>query len=240
MGKFEKLKAGFEYAEHVKLVFDAVSAIASWNVTKVVLSRFTHLPPDVVSALAWAVATVILGVLLVVFRKKPVPQGTSSPGNLAALQTAPIDFDPQQYYESSYLSPLYPETEQNFRRIAEQHQPNDREGFYVKLLTVGSFAYFYDTIWWAIFRSQLLALEELVRHGGTLPLAKVRTFYDKAAEEFPAQYANRSLDVWLKYPEQQGLLSRNSTTDVVQITPRGRDFLRYLSHWGRRTSDRLL
>src|ERR1700693_1913132 len=70
-------------------------------------------------------------------------------------------------------------------------------------------------------------LLELNRKQGLLPLAEVKTYYAKAALEYPPSYGNYSFDEWMAFMKSNGLVLRHPS-DMVEITLRGKDFLRYL------------
>jgi hypothetical protein len=75
-------------------------------------------------------------------------------------------------------------------------------------------------------------LTELNQKGGLLPLAAAKSFYDKAAVECPGIYSNYSSEEWIKFMIGQQLIIQHPS-DMLEITVRGRDFLKYLTHWGR-------
>jgi len=76
-----------------------------------------------------------------------------------------ISFDPKQFFAQSYYSPLTAEFEKNFKAIAQQNYPNDKEGFYARFIGVGVVAYQHDVTWFTIYKSQLSALHELNARG---------------------------------------------------------------------------
>jgi hypothetical protein len=116
---------------------------------------------------------------------------------------------------------------------------NDKEGFYAKFIGVGLIAYIYDMIWFCIFRSQLLALLELNRKNGMLPMAEIKAFYDAAAASRPDVYGKYTFDQWLFYMKSQ-LLIIVHPSNMVEITMRSKDFLKYLLHHGREPHQRNL
>jgi hypothetical protein len=80
-----------------------------------------------------------------------------------------------------------------------------------------------------------LALMEINRR--IMPIAEVKAFYDKAAAEYPNRYTNYSFEQWMEFLKSNTLLIWHPT-GMVEITVQGRDFLRYLAHWGRYPDDR--
>jgi hypothetical protein len=151
---------------------------------------------------------------------------------LSALQgQAPqITFNAKEFFRIAYISPLTLEIETNVRTIAEQNQPGDTTGFLARFIGVGLVAVTYNMTWFSIFKSQLLMLAELNRHI-TLPIAAAKVHYDKAAVDYPITYPKYSFDKWIEYMSGEQLLIRHPS-DMLEITHRGRDFLKYLAHWG--------
>jgi hypothetical protein len=194
----------------------------------------------------WGVWTIVFVVSFAVFllilrsisrASKPSQQSVgltqgSSPASVSTGLNAP------EFFRLAYYSPLQAEVEKNIRNAADLNQPNDREGFYVKFIGVGLIAYLYDTIWFSIYRSQLLMLLDVNKNQGVLPLAVARAYYDKAALDYPDAYANYSFDQWLDYMKTNVLLIRHPS-DMLEITAKGKDFLKYLLHWGREAAMRL-
>ena len=202
------------------------------------LQKLRHLSLD------WLVAVGLFVVSLVAFlylgrARRNVGQSSSTQNSATALTVGARPFDATEFFRRSYYSPLQSEIETNVRTAAIHNQPNDRDGFYVKLLAVGLISYNYDMIWSNIFKSQLLALLELNRQNGLLPLAAFKTYYDQAALSDPTPYAHYSFDQWLAFMQSQLLIIRHPS-DMVEITHRGKDFLKYLLHWGRESDQRRL
>jgi hypothetical protein len=217
--------------------------VVSWAPIFAVIKRVLRLIPNIPE---WAVWTVLFFLSAVAFVWLAKSQKLSSQG--AALsqteRTAPLvssstKFDAERYFRTAYHSPLTEEVEVNIKKAAADNQPNDREGFYVKFIGVGFVAYVYDTIWFAIYGSQLLALLELNRRSGLLPLAGIKHFYDKAVASNPIQYAHYTFDQWLGFMKTQLLLIVHPS-NMVELTIRGKDFLKYLLHNGREASQRAL
>ena len=80
-----------------------------------------------------------------------------------------------------------------------------------------------------------MALMEINRR--VMPIAEVKVFYDKAAAEYAGTYVNYSFEQWMGFMKSQTLIIWHPT-GMVEITVQGRDFLRYLTHWGRYADDR--
>ena len=98
-------------------------------------------------------------------------------------------------------------------------------------------SYLHDITWAYIFKSQIMMLTELNRRNGMMPLADAEPYYDNAAIACPQVYAQYSFHQWLNFIVAQQLVLRHPS-DMLEITMRGRDFLKYLTHWGRVVDER--
>jgi hypothetical protein len=203
----------------------------------ILLHRIRHLEFD------WWVATGLFTVSLVLFfflakRKKDVQLITPLPMTSADPASAiPSTFDVGSLFPLAYYSPLQAEVEQNIRNAASTNQLADREGFYLKCLSLAVISYNYDKIWHSIHRSQLIALVELSKNDGFLPLSQIKLHYERAADTYPNKYMDVSLERWLQFLVGNRLAVRQPG-EMVEITVGGMDFLRYLSHWGREVDQR--
>jgi hypothetical protein len=160
---------------------------------------------------------------------------TSNAANGSALPGINI----KEFFRTSYRSSMEEDIRNNFRIIARQESPNNPEEFYLKFIGTGLPQAFFDNIWWPMFRSQLLALMQINRKGGMLPKSDVKTFYDEAAKEYTTQYAKDNFDRWFSYLTKNGLVL-DHPSQMVEITVRGKDFLKYLTHWGKEPKDKRL
>jgi hypothetical protein len=90
----------------------------------------------------------------------------------------------------------------------------------------------YDDLWWRIYRSQIRALSAL--NSGMLPIDAFRKPFDEASVEFADDYAklNITFEEWMKFMVETTLLIVHPSK-MIEITLKGRDFLKYLLHHGR-------
>ena len=161
------------------------------------------------------------------------PRSTSFPSLSALYGQAPqVTFNARDYFRLAYYSPVTAEIENNIKIVAHNSQPEDHEGFYARFIGVGIVSYYHDMTWAYIFKSQLFMLVEVNRRNGNLPLSDAKMYYDKAVVEYPKIYENYSFQQWMDYMYSQLLLIRHPS-DMLEITHRGKDFLKYLAHWGR-------
>jgi len=238
MALWSKVKNYLEWAQLAKFVADLIISVASWKTIRLILGYVPQISHDWASAISLFAAGGILS-LIVWWQQRRPKQSQTGVQSLVAQHASPANFDATTFFRHSYYSPLQAEIETNARRAATENQPNDREGFYVKLIAVGLISYNYDMIWSSIYRSQLLALLELNRQNGLLPLPAVKTYYDQAAIAHPTRYASYPFDEWLSYMKTN-LLILHHPSDMIEITVRGKDFLKYLLHWGREADQRVL
>jgi hypothetical protein len=157
----------------------------------------------------------------------------------AALQSVtgmsvqpPVNFNANEYFRLAYHSDCTVDIEKRIRIAAHQSQPDNHEAFYAKFIGVGLIAYMHDIVWAYIFRSQILALMELVHKGGLMPIADAKAHYDLAAGESPQMYTGYSFDNWLKFLKSNSLVIQHPS-NMLEITVRGKDYLKYSTHYGR-------
>jgi hypothetical protein len=192
----------------------------------------------VLTSLFVAIGLIVLAAvlnLLAGWKRKPVNQIQQ----YAALQSVagmsvqpPVDFDATEFFRLAYHSDWTADIEKRIRIAAHQNQPNDHETFYARFIGVGLVSYSHDITWAYIFKSQIVMLMELNQRNGIMPLSAAKAHYDKAAIDYPAVYANYSFDQWMTFVKTN-LLVLHHPTDMLEITTRGKDFLKYLTHWGR-------
>jgi hypothetical protein len=232
---WQRVKTTLEWARLGKFVFDLLAAIFSLRLTKKLLTYVPQVSNDWATIIAWAVAAGVLFFLLWWQEKRKTTMQGSATQDVSGALLNSSTFNATTHFATSYTSTMHQQIESNVRAAAQLNNPNDRESFYVRLIAIGLPAYTYDIIWAYIFRSQILVLMEINRR--TMPIAEVRAFYDKAASESPERYANYSFEQWMEYLRSNTLLIWHQT-GMVEITLQGRDFLRYLTHWGRYPDDR--
>jgi len=225
----------------------ALLAAVWWLITKYT-GKLLHTIPNMPS---WLVTVILLCFSIAVFlwlakrgigSRQPAPtsaitrtqQQVSTFPTLSALtgQQPQITFNPTEFFRVSYFSPLTAEIEHNIKIVARNAEPNNPELFYSRFIGVGLVAAMHDRSWYLIFKSQLLMLTEMNRRQGVLPLPDARAFYTRAVPACPGVYPAYAFDQWLNYMKAEQLLIHHPT-DMLEITHKGKDLLRYLAHWGR-------
>jgi|SRR5208282_1409558 len=143
-----------------------------------------------------------------------------------------VTFNAREFFLHAWFSPFTAEIEQNIKIAAHQNEPQNPEAFYARFIGVGLVAYLHDMTWVVIYKSQLLLLYELNRRG-VLPISEAKKFYDQAVKEYPKAYTNYSFEQWMNYLTSRipPLIVR-SASEMLDITFRGKDFLKYIAHTG--------
>jgi hypothetical protein len=240
MGFFSKTKNALEWMTLAKFVADCVVAAASWKLVKKIMSYFPHISPDWASIIAWVVAASVLFLIIHWHERKSVSQSQGPKGQnvtVSTLSTTASPLDVNNVLAKAYNSSLQTDVETNLRNMANNLPPEERDTVMLRFYAVGALSYGYDTIWWTIFRSQILALEGLNKK--VLRMEDLKDFYDSAAQQYSNQYAGYSFEQWKSYLMRNTLIL-DLPGESIGITVRGKDFLKYLVHWGRSASDRKL
>lgn len=235
MVNWRKVKTALEWARLGKFVFDVFVAIFSLSLIKKLFTYIPQVPKDWATIIAWASAAGVLFLLLWWQEKRKTTAQEPETQDVSTALLNSSTFNATTHFATAYTSIMHQQIEANVRAAAQLNGPNDRESFYVKLIAAGLPAFTYDIIWAYIFRSQILALMEINRR--LMPIAEVKEFYNKAASEFVDRYAHYSFEQWMDFLKSNTLLIVHPS-GMVEITVQGRDFLRYLTHWGRYPDDR--
>jgi len=203
---------------------------------KQILQQVPHFP-------GWGTLLILVAVSLAAFiwlaksQKAVSQQPITQTVAIAPGQAGGANLDATLFFRTAYYSQLTDEVERNIRASAAHNQPNDREGFLAKFIGIGYVAYLHDITWAYIYKSQILVLTELNRRGGLMPVADAKAYFDKAETEYPQVYATYSFEGWLKFMLNDQLIIHHPS-NMLEITIRGRDFLKYLTHWGRHAGKR--
>jgi hypothetical protein len=199
----------------------------------------------------WMIWTILLTASLLAFvlvtrsmRTVPATQQSQAPqpSSLAVVpgiptlssllgQEAKPDFDAKQFFARAHYSTVTAEVEKNIKTIAHKVSPADPEAFYARFIGIGLVAYWHDSTWFTIYGSQLKLLEELNGKNAPSPISVAQKYYDQAKEKYPPTYANYSFDQWLGYMKSRLIIVRYPS-EMIEITHHGKDFLKYLTHWG--------
>jgi hypothetical protein len=206
---------------------------------KPMLQLIPHISP-------WMVHAIILLLALVAFvvvakMNRPIQQPSVQAGHVGAApmptlsglygQAPQITFDAKDYFLHAYFSPVTSELENNIKIIAHREQPQNVEDFYARFIGVGAVSYMYEVLWLRIFKSQFLMLLETNHRNGWLSASDARVYYDNAVPLCPKLYPDYTLDGWLQFLIDERLLFKHPS-NMLEITQKGKDFLKYAAHWG--------
>jgi hypothetical protein len=132
-----------------------------------------------------------------------------------------------QFYRI-FDGPLLQETETGIRNQMNVNNPPDREGYLTRGLSMLILVSGYEYTWLNIFGSQLRALNQL--NTRMLSYDEMRHFYEEGATGLPQLYETRTFEMWLAFFRNSTLI--RDSGDRLEITVRGREFLRYLVQAG--------
>lgn len=233
---FGKIREQLEWVHHGRLLFEILLSLGLGQALRVWLKTMWNsqwITP------IWLLATA--GMLLLMMwvwdhKKKVVQQAVSTQIAVAnaGAPTSPIDID--AFFRTTYNSPHQVEAEQNVRAMIASRPAADRDEFTVKFIARGITEVTYDKIWMTIFNSQFLALHALNQRI-VMRSEEIKAFYDAAAIAAPHLYATYPFESWIGYLKSQSLVIEHPG-NTIEMTFRGRDFLKYLVHYGYSTANR--
>jgi hypothetical protein len=127
-----------------------------------------------------------------------------------------------------FANPLISQIEQSIfddPTFKAETDPNQRQRILLRYLASSRISFAFERIYRVIFGSQIKALKYLAG----VPAAKkadLEGLYADAVAAYPAMQKGTSVDGWLQFLQNTGLV--HSGGDVVQITLLGREFLKHL------------
>ncbi len=223
----------------IKRQWEEIRPHAKWELVKAIIVSSAYPIVQKLRHLQWdwyVFGVLFLGSLIVQITWGKKRFSSQSTPQLGTNALTAVDFDAKAFLKTSYVSSLEPEVEARLRAIIAQANPPDLDSFYVKLLTKGAILFTYDMAWSHIYKSQVLLLYELNRK--IMPVADAKSFYDRAAsDKANIVYPKYTFEQWLNFLRGTMFVHVHPSA-MVEITPRGRDFLKYLIHEGRSSEDR--
>src|SRR5260370_23177608 len=188
----------------------------------------------------WPRVVLVLGLILLVTQKDAFTRlvdrvrrawllhfSAAPPALQAQAKPEPLESQPAVAALLALDSPLLKEVEAAMRsdpKYVAIDSVEHRERVLLRLFAVTRIALFFEQTQNAIYGSQTGALRFLATQ--VVPVAMdpgMKYFYDQAAAAFPT---HPTFDRWFAFLLQMELVV--SHADGVQITPRGREFLKYL------------
>jgi hypothetical protein len=234
MAFLEKVRRSAEWLEHGKTVAEIIIALGGGKAVEAALKEFTAIPQIWITPIWLLVSGALLGLLILVANRRPknATQALSATGGTQAVASSalsPPKIDIELFFRQTYSGQLQAEVEGNVRTMIQNNPPSERDEFVVKFIARGLINVFYDRVWLTIFRSQVLALMELNKR--ILRREEIKTYYDEATQRSPKIYADYSFDQWLSYLRTQVFILEHPGHSF-EITVRGKDFLKYMIHYG--------
>lgn len=110
-------------------------------------------------------------------------------------------------------------------------EPPERERVLLRHLASMAWAWVFERIYFAIWGSQILALEFANTQrvtGGTEQ--QMRAIFDRAVSQFPEVHSASTFDAWYGFLRNMELIEL--TDERFVVTPAGREFLQYLVRQG--------
>lgn len=234
MFSIEKAGQGIDWFIRGHFVFQLLIAAGGATLMQWLVEKYLHLPTQLAVAIWLFTAAALLWALMVVFKKRAFFQQTG----LQTVDASPIETNIKSVadFYKDCSGPFLDELEAHFQRLAAHHKDaKEREQFLIRALAGGSVSYLHDMTWASIFRSQLQVLNELNSAGAKM-LNELRPFYDAAAAADPGVYKSYPFEAWVSFMKGQGLIRQDG--NVVQITVRGKDLLKYMVTYGRSEKQR--
>lgn len=132
-------------------------------------------------------------------------------------------------YDNAFLR----ETEAVIQTESNKYAPGvDRERYLVRLSSTILGLTIFEYAWWQIGASQLKALDALNVRSRTFD--ELRPLYNEGAASRPDFYKDYSFEQWLAFLRTLVFIAEAGKN--VRITPRAKEFLKYLTHQGYDTS----
>lgn len=235
MAESRGLKFYLDWAQHGYWIGNALLSLGLGRGLMTTVGKYIHIAADW-RGVVWLIFSGLLFWLFAFIRAwwqkrkyNPIQQESSELQSVARAaiggNTAALNIE--KALAESYNSALQSEVETNFRNAIFTYPETERQPVAIKLLAAGLISYMYDKTWWSIYKSQILLLQDL--NTKTLRIEKVKEYYDRAVEQYPAAYARYSFNQWVAYMKEQALIL-DQPAESVGITVRGRDFLKYIVH----------
>jgi hypothetical protein len=241
MGITEKVKGALDWLERGYFVASLFVSFGIGKGVEAVLVTLTNIPQVWITPIWLIAAGVVLACLAFASRlvtsKYSMQRPSSKLQNVlpSTLSGDPGGFDADKYFAQTYDSSLSEAIESRIKAAIYKHKDTEeREEFLLKLVARISSGYFYDSVWVYIYKAQLQLLHRLNRK--PLSLDEVKSIYQSDAQQHPFKYPNYPFSAWFDWLLSQGLIFQQGT--VVAISERGKDFLKFLVHYGRTEEDR--
>lgn len=195
--------------------------------------------------IAWPLVVLVLGIFALLLFKKPVARlidrtTTVSKSGLVASHKpqeaieSPKASNVNEFLKTTFDNALLVELEGIIEKQVEMLNPSsheEKEKLLLRLLASTTILRSFDLTYYLIYGSQIMALQHLNDlRGATIPVSQLREFYDLAKKTDPQFYGDYSFEGWFQFLMASLLIRRDG--DIVSITVRGKEFLKYLLEQG--------
>jgi hypothetical protein len=226
---WSRIDSFINWLEHGWFLGQVAGAIGLGKLFADILKMYTSIPATYISAIWWIATAFFMflltwGIRLLRSRKPPVIQ-TSTAVEKPQVQLKEID---NMYNANRGL--LLHEVEESVRVEAAKYPNDEREAKLIQHVSTLMVVGFLEFTWYSIFGSQIRALEHLNK--GVATLEDLKPYFSQESEKRP-QYPFES---WIGYLKHQMLIIQDGYN--VNITVRGKDFLKYLVQNGRTANDK--
>ena len=225
----DRLKTPLDWVQRWVALWQGLVGFGVGKLVEAILKLYTNLSPIWITPIWLLIAAAVWAALAYWSKRKESPLQPAGARTSTQIVTQAVGLEDnikhvEEFYKNN-AGRLRDEIEKHFERLLAHFVTSaERERFLFRANVSGALASFHDTTWNSIFRSQLELLQEL--NARALTLDQARPFYDSAALANPALYSQYSFEQWLSYMRGQSIVLQDG--NVLQITVRGTDFLRYL------------
>lgn len=210
------------------LKWTVILAAILWfsNAMKKLLEYLTHIP----SSIIWIIVFFITLLLLIIINRK---DKILNPIDSSQKQESIIDPNKLQSadeFYKTYDNILLKECEEMVRTQTNKYKPgDDREKYLVRLFSSTVINCYFEILWVYIYRSQLSALTAI--NSRSLKIDDLQPFYEEAKQKYPETYKTYSFISWISFMRSELLFLEQGGT--IQITIRGREFLKWMASTGK-------
>jgi hypothetical protein len=228
---WSRVDSYLSWLEHGWLLIQIAGSIGLGKLIEALLKMKTTIPPLYITAIWWLATASILALLLwigriVRNRKPPVMQTVTTTTDRGGVNLQEVE----KLYEAN-KGPVLTECEDSLRVQAEQFRAgNERDTFLIRNLSLVIVIAFFEATWYSIFGSQIRALERLNK--GVAKIEDLHLYYNQDLDQRP-QYP---FEAWFGYLKNQILIRQDGFN--LNITVRGKEFLKYMVQYGRTASDK--
>jgi hypothetical protein len=236
----EKLKTPLDWIQRWVALWQGLVGFGFGKLVEAVLSHLTSLTKEWITPI-WLLVAAAIWALLAYWSKwesHPLQKAGSETGTQIVTQAVGLESNikhVEDFYRNT-AGDYQSQVERHFERLlAHFVNLEDRLRFLFRANINGVITAFHDATWNWIFRSQLELLQELNTRAMTLTEAK--PFFDAAAAANPKLYKGSTFEIWLSFLKNHEVVLQDG--NVLQITVKGKDFLKYLVLQGKSAKERI-